>query len=116
MACSSGHASWTAPSEFYNCCDGAGLLQQSREALDQLVQSLTLEAAADTAFKEQQKGVAKGHGSCDWASAGECGVQPDASAQFAMPGLFQCSGILEWHLVQDKCLNIQIGCCRAAVP
>ena len=88
-ACSSGHTSWTAPSDLYICCGGAGLLQQSREALDQLVQSLKLEAAADAAFREQQKGVAKGHGSSDWASAGEFEVQADASAQVAVPGLFQ---------------------------
>lgn len=81
MAGSSGHASWTAPSELHNRCGGAGLLQQSREALDQLVQSLKLEAAADTALKEQQKGVAKGHSSSDWASAGGFGVQANASAQ-----------------------------------
>ena len=89
MACSSGHASWTASSDPYTCSGGAGLLQQSREALDQLVQSLKLEAAADAAFKEQQKGVAKGHGSSDWASAGEFKVQADASAQGAVPGLFE---------------------------
>ena len=116
MACSSGHASWTALSELYNCCGGAGLLQQSREALDHLVESLKLEAAADSAFKEQQKGVAKGHSTTDWASAGDFGVQVDASAPCAISGLFHSSSIAKWHLVEGRCLDMQMCYCRAGVP
>ena len=80
------------------------------------MQSLKLEAAADTALKEQQKGVAHGHGSSDWASAGEAGVQAGAPAQSALPGVVYNADILRWHLAKDKFLDIQTDCCRAAVP